>query len=380
MNVALPALRPLFLALVLALAGGHAIGASSAASATVTRSLGIVAPAGESTIAYDINARGQVAAVLEDEEGRQRGVLFEKGVLTEVNPADGRYSDAKGINPEGQIIGSSGQADGTWRAYLFDRARGRRQLPTLGGPSSYGMAINNAGQAVGFADTAAGEWHAFLYTGGDSLIDLGTLGGKVSYASGMNNVGQVVGTAATRDDYRHAFVYDAAGGMRDLGTLGGRLSSATAINDAGVVVGASETRDRKWHAFVHDGKRMIDLGALIGYGASFASDINNAGHVVGTVLTADERRTFVWRDGKMTVHRGGKGLHLTNAINDAELVIGATYNQRMQAATMQSSAVPVVARSASKVFVYFGLTLALAAAAVAYRKFNPAVRARLGSA
>ena len=349
----------------------HAFASNSAGSptATATRSLGIVAPKGESTIAYDVNARGQVAAVLQDEEGRQRGVLFEKGVLTELTPADGKYSDAKGINPTGEIIGSASQKDGTWRAFLFDRVRGRRELPTLGGPSSYGMAINDAGQAVGFADTAAGEWHAFVYTGGDALTDLGTLGGKMSYASGMNNAGQVVGTAATHDDFRHAFVYDAAGGMRDLGTLGGRLSSATAINDAGMIVGASETHDRKWHAFVHDGKRMVDLGAIIGYGSSYASDINSRGHVVGTVLAGDERRTFVWRDGKMTVHRGGKGLHLTNAINDSEQVIGATYDLRMNAATMPSSAIPTLAKNPYTLFVYIGLVLLLAAAGVAYRQY-----------
>ena len=349
---------------------GQTCAANTSPTATATRSLGIVAPHGESTIAYDVNARGQVAAVLQDEDGRQHAVLFEKGRLTELTAANGSYSDAKGINPDGLIIGSASQPDGTWRAFLFDHASGRRELPTLGGPSSYGMAINNAGHAVGFADTASGEWHAFLYTGGAALTDLGTLGGKMSYASGMNNVGQVVGTAATHDDFRHAFVYDAAGGMRDLGTLGGRLSSATAINDAGVIVGASETRDRKWHAFVHDGKRMIDLGAMIGYGSSYASDINSSGHVVGTVLTRDEQRTFVWRDGKMTVHRGGKGLHLTNAINDAEIVIGATYDRRMDAATMVSTAVPIIAKKPFIVFIYLGVVLILAAAAVAYRQIS----------
>jgi probable HAF family extracellular repeat protein len=132
--------------------------------------------------------------------------------------------------------------------------------------------------------------------------------------------------------------------MVDLGTLGGRQSAAMAINDDGMVVGASETKDRRWHAFMHDGKRMLDLGALIGGGNSFATGINKAGHVVGTVMAGEERLSFVYRDGKMTVHRGGKGLHLTNKINDAELVIGATFDRKLTAATMKSNAVPVVAR------------------------------------
>jgi probable HAF family extracellular repeat protein len=345
-------------------------------TAVATRSLGITAPAGVSTIAYDVNARGQVAAVLRDEAGRQRGVLFDKGGTTELTPADGKYSDARGINPDGEIIGSASQQDGTWRAFLFDRARGRRELPTLGGPSSYGMGINDAGHAVGFADTAAGEWHAFLYTGGAALTDLGTLGGKMSYASGMNNAGQVVGTAATHDDYRHAFVYDAANGMRDLGTLGGRLSSATAINDAGMIAGASETKDHQWHAFVHDGKSMVDLGAIIGYGSSYASDINNAGHVVGTVLVGDERSTFVWRDGKMSVHRGGRSLHLTNAINDAEQVIGATFFLRLNAATMPSDAPPAVPKDPSTPFGKIGMLMLLSGAAFAFRHFTRATTLR----
>lgn len=356
--------------ILLALLGCAATASAGAPTTAATRSLGIVGPNGEATIAYDVNAAGQVAAVLEDEEGRQRGVLFEKGILTELGAEDGMYSDAKAINQNGEIVGSASRKDGTWRAFLFERSRGLRELPTLGGPSSYGMSINKHGHAAGMADTIAGDWHAFLYIGGDELVDLGTLGGKTSYASGMNNVGQVVGTATTQTEFRHAFLYDPVQGMRDLGTLGGRQSSATAVNDAGVVVGASETRDRRWHAFVHDGKRMIDLGALIGFGNSFATDINNNGHVVGTVLMPDERLSFVWRDGKMTVHRGGKGLHLTNAINDGEMMIGATYDLRMNAATMPSNAIPAVARDPRKLFIYMGVVFFLAAAGVAYRQFS----------
>ncbi|MES2320394.1 MAG: HAF repeat-containing protein [Pseudomonadota bacterium] len=348
-------------------------------TAAVTSSLGIVGPAGESTIAFDINPAGQVAAVLQDEQGRQRGVLFEKGLLTELGAGAGMYSDAKAINVHGEIVGSASHKDGSWRAFLFDRARGMRELPTLGGRSSYGMSINRDGHAAGFADTASGDWHAFVYKGGDQMLDLGTLGGKISYASGMNNGGQVVGTATTHDDYRHAFVYDPASGMRDLGTLGGRQSSATAINDAGVVVGASETKDRRWHAFIHDGKRMIDLGALIGRGSSFATDINNHGHVVGTILLPEERMSFVWRDGKMTIHRGGKGLHLTNSITDAELLVGATYDLRMNAATMPSNAIPAIQKSGNKLFLFMGAVLLLAFGAAAYRQFGRTKEAPLVS-
>ncbi len=339
--------------------------ATSAGAAT--RSIGIVGPAGESTIAYDINAAGQVAAVLEDEDGNQRGVLFQHGKITELGSLGGAFSNTKAINASGAIVGSAQDKGGHWRAFLYQRGQGMRDLGTLGGPSSYGMAINRAADTAGFADTAGGDYHAFFHSDGQ-MTDLGTLGGKISYASGLNNAGQVVGTAATADGYRHAFVYDAAKGMRDLGTLGGRQSAASAINDAGVIVGASEMPNRRWHAFVVERGKMVDLGALIGYGSSYATAINSAGHVVGTVLIGVERQSFVWRDGKMSVHRGGHSLYLTNAINDGEQVIGATYSRKMDAATMSSAAVPVVARGGKELLALIGVVISLALGAVLHRR------------
>jgi probable HAF family extracellular repeat protein len=340
--------------------GGNASGAA--------HSLGIIPPAGEQTVAFDVNAAGQVAAVLEDEDGNQRGVLYDKGKLIELGSLGGKFSDAKAINDHGLIVGSARKEDSTWRAFLFDRSGGMKVLDTLGGPSSYGMALNQHGDAVGFADTANGEWHAFVQRVGGAMTDLGTFGGKVSYASDINNLGQVVGTAALQDGYRRAFYYDPKRGMVGLGTLGGRSSAATAINDHGVIVGASETRERRWHAFVHDGKRMVDLGAVIGFGNSFATGINNQGHVVGTVIVGDERMSFVWRDNKMAVHRGAQGLNLTNAINEKGLVIGATFDRRYDAAVMRSSALPIVTKGGSEFIFVIGSVLVLAAAAVVYRK------------
>ncbi|UUZ53428.1 hypothetical protein LP419_32155 [Massilia sp. H-1] len=206
--------------------------AFAADALAATQSLGIKSPNGEATIAYDMNARGQVAAVLEDDEGRQRGVLYEQGKVTELRSLGGGYSDAKAINEQGQVVGSAQGADRRWKAFVFERGSGMRELGTLGGASSYGLAINQRGDVVGFSDTPDGYFHAFVVQQGRPMQDLGTLGGTISYASAMNNTGQVVGTASMPDEYRHAFLYDPVRGMVDLGTLGGLSSSASAINDA----------------------------------------------------------------------------------------------------------------------------------------------------
>jgi probable HAF family extracellular repeat protein len=346
--------------LSLALAAGGACAA--------TYPVGIKAPNGESTIAYDINASGQVAADLRDEGGVERGVMFHRGVLTELGTLGGLYSNTKAINDNGQIVGSAQTEAGRWRAFVYTLADGMRDLGTLGGPSSYGLAINAKGEVAGFADTSDGYFRAFRYRDGQ-MTDIGTLGGNISYAAGLNDMGVVVGTAQTREGFRHAFIYDEAQGMRDLGTLGGRQSSASAVNDAGVVVGTSETAQRRWHAFVYEDGKMVDLGAKIGFGDSFATSINNAGHVVGTVLRGEERMSFVWRDGKMLVHPGGHGLYLTNAITDDEQVVGAINARRLIASTMPSSSVPVVAGKGLHQVMGLAIVMAiLAGGLVIYRR------------
>lgn len=336
-------------------------------AATTSHSIGISRKQYGESIAYDMNAAGQVAAVIKEKNGTPHAVFFDKGQVIKLELPGETESEAKHINDNGQVIGYSKIGDVS-RAFIRDRYQRTQEIGTLGGASSYGIAINNAGVAAGFADTASGDWHAFLYRSDDGLKDLGTLGGKVSYASGINNHGQVVGTATISDGSRHAFIYDATSEMVDLGTLGGRYSSATAVNDQGIVVGTSETKDRRWHAFIYDGKQMTDLGGKIGFGNSFATGINNEGHVVGIVDAEDIRYTFVWRDNKLVLHPSGKSLYLTNAINDTGQVIGASFDRSLSAATMPSDAIPFVDVGGTKILGFNLFTMLLALTLVVFRK------------
>ncbi|MBY0555871.1 MAG: DUF3466 family protein [Burkholderiaceae bacterium] len=332
--------------------------------------LGIAVKHEEASIAVDINARGQVAGIIQNvEEGTQRAILFDRQVI-ELGTLGGAESYTKGINASGEVVGTAQNGRKQWRAFLYSKERGMRDLGTLGGGSSYGAALNTAGQVVGFADTSDNYFHAYVTSRDGAMTDLGTLGGKISYASGINQHGEVVGTAALSDGNRRAFLYRPGSGMINLGILpGGRASSASAINDEGIVVGAASTASGRWHAFMYDGEQMRDLGDMIGYGDSFATAINGAGHVVGTVLIGDERRAFVYRDGKMTVHPGGHGLYLVNAINNQELVIGAQYQgHKFEASTMHSNATATVVRSPQEFMTLIVGVLLAATGLVLYRR------------
>ncbi|MET3124508.1 putative HAF family extracellular repeat protein [Oxalobacteraceae bacterium GrIS 2.11] len=310
---------------------GHAIAA--------IQTIGIYPPPNGDSIAWDMNPAGQVAAVIQDENGDQHAIFFDRNASIQIGTLGGRESESRRINTKGEIIGSANRTDGSWAAFLYSRGIGLHDLGTLGGVSSHGMAINDRGEAVGYSDLANHEWHAFIYRRDGKLKDLGTLGGKISYASAVNNQGQVVGAATLENGYRHAFIYDSVHGMIDLGTLGGRSSYAASINDKGIVVGSSETKDRDWHAFMFDGRRMIDLGASLGQWDTFAAAINNDGYVVGIAKLNSERQSFVWHDGSVVMHRcDSRGLYLINSISETGLVIGATFRQNLTAATMLASA------------------------------------------
>jgi len=236
---------------------------------------------GNSSIAYTINNKGQVAGG-SDITGNitEHAFLWQIGspMLDLGTLPEGSSSCAYGINDNGQVAVNSdyGGSDNNIGAFLWQSGSPIQVLGTLRGIND----INNNGQVVGESDG-----HAFLWQSG-VLKDLGTLGGRSSSASNINNNGQVVGYSYTSGNiYFHAFLWQNGSPMQDLGTLGGIYSGASDINDSGQVVGYSYTTSR-WdsptHAFLwQSGSPMQDLGTL-GGSRSEAHGINNKGWIVGS--------------------------------------------------------------------------------------------------
>jgi len=237
----------------------------------------------------------------------------------------GAVSQGKAVNRRGQVVGTSRDALGRTRAFLWEESLGIVDLKPLTGVNTSANDINDNGEIAGGGDTGFGDFHAYLLSAGTSF-DLGTLGGNESEALAVNGRGQVAGHSrgagggAPGAPAKHAFVIAEPGTMIDLGTLGGATSIAHDVNENGAAVGLAETNTGEPRAFLWtatDG--MHDLGRL--GPASIALGINNRTEVVG-----GSGHAFLWTAGSGMVDLGTLGgrTSCANAINDAGCIVGVS--------------------------------------------------------
>jgi probable HAF family extracellular repeat protein len=196
----------------------------------------------------------------------QHAFVYSNGATTILDSVMGRQSAAFGINNAGEITGSLSTGTcttsctnlGDTHAFV-DKGQGLTDLGTLGGNFSEGRGINNRGEIVGGSNlTANGPLHLFLFDHG-ALHDLGTLKGKSTEGSAINDRGQIIGSAA-QIGFRFSH-----GDFHLLPTLnGGTYSVPGGINNRGAVVGSSDVSGGgPTHAFLDTDGELIDLNNIV---------------------------------------------------------------------------------------------------------------------
>jgi probable HAF family extracellular repeat protein len=218
--------------------------------------------------------------------------------ITDLGTLGGTYSQARGINIHGDVVGSSTTTSGDEHAFLYhDGAMTDLGVLYSGDTSSQSHGINDSGIVVG---RSVGATSNPFYTSGDQMHFVGSLGGNYGWATGITNAGQIVGISADSNGNTHAFLAT-NGSMTDLGTLSNtdNYTIAYGVNELGSVTGYSSGPNMS-EAFLFRNGQMHGLGNLGGYSRGFA--VNNLDHVAGASIinSNGDEHAFFWHDGTMT--------------------------------------------------------------------------------
>jgi probable HAF family extracellular repeat protein len=281
---------------------------------------------------FGINNTGVVVgdaafiAVSTTDSPDRHAALFSNGSLKDLGTLKKQtFSRANSINGFNQVVGFSGPTldSPKSRAFFWSASTGMVDLGTLGGAYAQAFAINDSGSITGNSQLRSSAAttetvHAFLSPSpvGASVIgmrDLGTLGGTFSYGMAINAKNHVVGYSTVNkvDSRVHAFWFD-GNGMKDLGSLapnsGNPLedqSFALGINNSDRIVGYTYlpvinasmdpavmpgTSPVRQVAFVWSKGAMTDLNKLIGtatdtYHLNSAVAINDNGQIVASAIS-----------------------------------------------------------------------------------------------
>jgi len=238
-------------------------------------------------------------------------------IITELGTLGGTYSEARGINDAGQVVGMSHNSGGDDRPALWENGLVFDVGVLSGDDEGKAFDINEAGQIAGHSWN--GTRGAFLDDGG-TKTDISTLLLASTEATDLNEDGEVVGyTTGLR-----AFVYSEGAATDIHADIGGVYSLAYAINNSGQIVGSWENSSGDVFAFVYNDGTKTDLGGF-GGGDHEATDINDDGDVVGYATVGGNQHPVLWPAGG-----GGQDLGLLSgglygrarAINNAGQMVG----------------------------------------------------------
>jgi probable HAF family extracellular repeat protein len=219
------------------------------AQAQMTFTLTDLGTLGDSySIAYGINANGDVVGEYVNQDDSHHCFLYSKGVLATIMPSMS-YCQARAINSKGQIAASAAWPGHHVHAFRYEPNGTYKELQPGAGMNADGggFGIDTAGNVFGYSqfpnDVAV---YPAKYSSAGGVVNLGNLFGEgIAWAT---NGTQVVGGSSG-----HAFQWSKSTGMVELGP-----GEALTINSQGYIAGdrsASPYAAALWY-----GGQVQDLG------------------------------------------------------------------------------------------------------------------------
>lgn len=210
--------------------------------------------AGNSTSAFGINSRGDIAGDYLDASNVRRGfVRFSNGTFSApiVEPNDtANFTRGRGINTARTIDGDFfNTADNAFHGYIL--SGGVFTQFDIGGPVSTDLyGINDAGNFVGAYGSTVQLTQAFVNITGTTTVI--TIPGEYdASASGINNLNQVAGDYSTNSGLlRHGFFRNSNGALTfPIDFPGATITVQNGVNDHGWIVGRYDFADNIDHGF-----------------------------------------------------------------------------------------------------------------------------------
>jgi probable HAF family extracellular repeat protein len=238
-------------------------------------------------------------------------------LFTTVSYPGSRYTEPRGINNNGEIVGSYETASGARRGFLLSSGT-YTSISRPGSTRTVLEAINNKGQIVGRDETNTG----FLLSGGE-YTSIRFPGATSTYPSGINDEGQIVGSYSSGGG-THAFLYS-SGVYTTISFPGAGQTVATGINNYGQIVGWYDSPSVSSRGFLYCDDTYTPL-PILEAAPNRGLGISNNGQIVGFYHSADiSMGCFVWSGHSSSIF----GLIDTvpqscKAINDHGQVVGTT--------------------------------------------------------
>lgn len=297
-----------------------------------------ITPNGLRGSARDINALGDVLAIVWRENMIQFGIVWHQGNVLELPTVDGESLDVRAMNDDCIIVGAA-LVNGIDRACLWTNgeveflaakkdscatdvnnhnaivgyhtrldyerpvmwhgnARRLSELrpdfvPLAYSDGAHAFAINDHGVVAGVEESGT---YAFIkeqstYRRIDTLLTDAAI-----WPSRINNHNMVVGHVIDPDE-EYAFLYSK--NLDRLPTIAGSEGQAADINDAGVIVGATSYQrgSNELHGTVWHDKRAYDLNEIVTnigrYTITYASAINDSGQIAASGILQGEHRVLL---------------------------------------------------------------------------------------
>lgn len=319
--------------MVLALRGGAAL----AQEYTIT-DLGTLG--GDYTVAYAINAAGQVVGLSQGASGStvHHAFIWEDGIMTDLGLQPGSSnSAASDINDLGVVVGESRTGDPQQLHAVYWVNGEMFDLHPAGEVNaSAALGVNNHNDIVGYVPIGTGPQRGALWRGTGGLTILPGLSDSESHnivdaALDINDAGRIVGFATTDplDKDRHAVQWQ-DGELTDLHFNSALANSqATAVNLHGEITGL-------WYPDQPEQLDIIPFYRTVGYAipgpAGFQpADVNASGQVVGSGLFGTQTRAALWQNGEL-INLNTRlpedtewDLEAATGINDDGIIIGVGY-------------------------------------------------------